>query len=113
VDAAISTVSPDLILSSNEVELGPAFRGLVLYSAINEEFAPQYLDKDELPDDLKLATRYFSNDNVGSNGSSDREAEHTEIVSTMRSGEKHGIGRNHPCSCGSGLRYKHCHGKIK
>jgi hypothetical protein len=112
VDAAISTVSPDLILSSNEVELGPAFRGLVLYSAINEEFAPQYLDKDELPDDLKLATRYFSNDNAGSKNSSDSEAEHIEIVSSMKSAENNEFGRNRPCSCGSGLRYKHCHGKI-
>ena len=22
------------------------------------------------------------------------------------------VGRNEPCPCGSGLKYKHCHGKI-
>ncbi|MBV8633452.1 MAG: SEC-C domain-containing protein, partial [Burkholderiaceae bacterium] len=22
------------------------------------------------------------------------------------------IGRNDPCPCGSGLKYKHCHGKL-
>jgi len=28
----------------------------------------------------------------------------------VRKGRK--IGRNEPCPCGSGKKYKHCHGKI-
>ena len=28
----------------------------------------------------------------------------------QRAGEK--IGRNQPCPCGSGKKYKHCHGKL-
>jgi preprotein translocase subunit SecA len=28
-----------------------------------------------------------------------------------RPGQK--IGRNEPCPCGSGKKYKHCHGKLK
>jgi preprotein translocase subunit SecA len=28
----------------------------------------------------------------------------------VRQGEK--IGRNDPCPCGSGKKYKHCHGKL-
>jgi preprotein translocase subunit SecA len=29
---------------------------------------------------------------------------------TIRGGEK--VGRNDPCPCGSGKKYKHCHGKL-
>jgi preprotein translocase subunit SecA len=28
----------------------------------------------------------------------------------VRGGDK--VGRNDPCSCGSGKKYKHCHGKL-
>jgi preprotein translocase subunit SecA len=28
----------------------------------------------------------------------------------QRAGEK--VGRNDPCPCGSGRKYKHCHGKL-
>jgi preprotein translocase subunit SecA len=28
----------------------------------------------------------------------------------VRAGEK--VGRNDPCPCGSGKKYKHCHGRI-
>jgi preprotein translocase subunit SecA len=28
----------------------------------------------------------------------------------VRAGEK--VGRNDPCPCGSGKKYKHCHGKL-
>ena len=114
VNIAISTITPDLVLSSNEVELAPAFRGLVLYSAINEEFAPQYLDKDELPDTLKGAIRKFSTDdeNAGSSGESAEPKETPDSSFALNYGAAGAVGRNDPCSCGSGLRYKHCHGKI-
>jgi len=39
--------------------------------------------------------------------SSETESEHQPYV---RSGEK--IGRNEPCPCGSGKKYKQCHGKL-
>jgi preprotein translocase subunit SecA len=29
---------------------------------------------------------------------------------TVRPGQK--VGRNDPCPCGSGRKYKHCHGKL-
>jgi preprotein translocase subunit SecA len=28
----------------------------------------------------------------------------------VRGGQK--VGRNDPCPCGSGKKYKHCHGKL-
>ncbi len=42
---------------------------------------------------------------LGQTGTADEE--HRPFV---RSGEK--IGRNDPCPCGSGKKYKHCHGKL-
>ena len=96
MDKALATVSPDLILASNEVEFSPAFRGLVLYSAINEEFAPQYLGSDELPEKLEQAIRSFSPKQETSDDT-------PMATQSMR--------RNDPCHCGSGMRYKHCHGR--
>ncbi|WP_298771162.1 preprotein translocase subunit SecA [uncultured Shewanella sp.] len=43
---------------------------------------------------------------VGSN-EAEADAAHTPIV---RSGDK--VGRNDPCPCGSGRKYKQCHGKL-
>jgi len=37
------------------------------------------------------------------------EASRPENVTVVRSGEK--VGRNDPCPCGSGKKYKHCHGR--
>jgi len=42
-------------------------------------------------------------------GSQISEASTPENVTVMRSGEK--VGRNDPCPCGSGKKYKHCHGQ--
>jgi hypothetical protein len=36
------------------------------------------------------------------------EAAQPANVTVVRSGEK--VGRNDPCPCGSGKKYKHCHG---
>jgi preprotein translocase subunit SecA len=42
-------------------------------------------------------------------GSQISAASRPENVTVVRSGEK--IGRNDPCPCGSGKKYKHCHGR--
>lgn len=96
-DAGLAAITPEIVLNSNEVELGPAFRGLVLYSAINEEFAPQYLDKDELPDNLEPAIRQFKPNEGG-----------LKKTAQANSAPR----RNDPCHCGSGKRFKHCHGSL-
>ncbi len=44
---------------------------------------------------------------LGQDGETPREEEHHPFV---RNGEK--IGRNDPCPCGSGKKYKQCHGKL-
>ncbi|NBP21716.1 MAG: preprotein translocase subunit SecA, partial [Burkholderiaceae bacterium] len=38
------------------------------------------------------------------------QVEHEITVAPLREGPK--TGRNDPCHCGSGKKYKHCHGKI-
>lgn len=90
VDKAVFLVAPDLMIKSG-IDLAPAFRSLVLSSAVNEEFAPLYLDKDEVPKTLQQAARSYTSDQ-------------------QYSGEK--VARNAPCPCGSGERYKRCHGRI-
>jgi len=92
VDKASLAITPELLLASNGFELAQVFRSLVLSSAINEEIAPQYLDKDEVPNTLQETIRSHS---------SEKE----------NSGEK--VARNAPCPCGSGKRYKQCHGRIE
>jgi hypothetical protein len=57
-DQAAFAIAPELIIESG-IDLAPSFRSLVLSSAVNEEFAPQYLDKDEVPDALQKTARGF------------------------------------------------------
>ncbi len=40
----------------------------------------------------------------------DTQVKEKKKVQTVRRGEKK-VGRNEPCPCGSGKKYKHCHGK--
>ncbi|MGC9154355.1 MAG: preprotein translocase subunit SecA [Ferrimicrobium sp.] len=41
----------------------------------------------------------------------ERPIEDVEVNATLVKSEEERIGRNDPCYCGSGLKYKHCHGK--
>ena len=43
--------------------------------------------------------------------STDEKIENDKAQPFVRSNEK--VGRNQPCPCGSGKKYKQCHGKIK
>ncbi len=49
----------------------------------------------------------YHHDNVSGGQDSDEKASQTFV----RQGDK--IGRNQPCPCGSGKKYKQCHGKIR
>jgi Aspartyl/Asparaginyl beta-hydroxylase/SEC-C motif len=89
VYSAVRKITPELKLASNEADVSEALRYLVLGSAINQEFAPQYLDRDLVPANLQKAARRFT-----------------------RKDETFTAGRNDPCPCGSGARFKHCHGRI-
>ena len=97
VHHAVTAITPELVLASNGGDLVQAFQSLVLSSAVNEEFAPQYIDKDYVPENLQKVVRSFTSKPPTSNGS----GEMTQPAS-----------RNAPCPCGSGERYKHCHGRV-
>lgn len=49
----------------------------------------------------------YQHENASAMGSTESEEEHTPFVR----GEKK-VGRNEPCPCGSGKKYKQCHGKL-
>ncbi len=98
-DEAIRTLTPELNLASG-IDAVQAFRSLVLSSAINEEFAPQYLDKDEIPEQLEKTARQFS-----VSPDSSRSPENP-------GGDVEKVARNALCPCGSGERYKRCHGRL-
>ncbi|WP_276943739.1 SEC-C metal-binding domain-containing protein, partial [Ferrimicrobium acidiphilum] len=44
-------------------------------------------------------------------GVAERPIEDVELNAPLVKSEEERIGRNDPCFCGSGLKYKHCHGK--
>lgn len=48
---------------------------------------------------------------VGAGVNSEDQADEKSVRPFVRQGEK--IGRNDPCPCGSGKKYKQCHGKIR
>jgi preprotein translocase subunit SecA len=52
----------------------------------------------------------FRHDEAGPAAASAPEAELGEGQTYVREGRK--VGRNEPCPCGSGKKYKHCHGKL-
>ena len=87
--SAVRKITPELKVASNGADMSDALRYLVLASAINEEFAPQYLDRELVPATLKKTARRFT-----------------------RKDESFTAGRNDPCPCGSNMRFKQCHGRI-
>lgn len=47
---------------------------------------------------------------AGAEGEQIQEEEQAAHTPFVRQGRK--IGRNEPCPCGSGKKYKHCHGRM-
>lgn len=89
VYSAVRKITPELTLASNGADVNDALKYLVLAPAMNQEFAPQYLDRDLVPPNLQKAARRFT-----------------------KKEETFTAGRNDPCPCGSGTRFKQCHGRI-
>jgi len=56
----------------------------------------------------KEAPMQFRHDAAGVSGQTGATAGESETY--VRQGRK--LGRNEPCPCGSGIKYKHCHGKL-
>jgi preprotein translocase subunit SecA len=68
--------------------------------------------KDDVPQaDDKLHVQNVQLQHGGeAGGEGEPPAEEKKVQPTVRHTEK--VGRNDPCPCGSGKKYKHCHGKL-
>ena len=60
------------------------------------------------PENDSLQMQHAQAENVLSNSTEEEEASHQPYVRKEKK-----LGRNDPCWCGSGKKYKHCHGKLK
>ena len=57
-----------------------------------------------------LSLNWQAGDEVASNEGYDDEGMGTNVITLQQNKSK--LGRNDPCSCGSGEKYKNCHGKL-
>ena len=69
----------------------------------NQDLGRLKARKDELPGSG------VSGGTSGQGGQTDTAQNEKQKVEPIRSEKK--VGRNEPCPCGSGKKYKHCHGK--
>jgi preprotein translocase subunit SecA len=56
-------------------------------------------------DDIKM--QHAAAENILASESEDAESAHKPFVRKEKK-----VGRNEPCWCGSGKKFKHCHGKL-
>lgn len=75
------------------------------------------MSKDPISDRFEIKRKQEKLDDMARKSLSKEELEaqekllkETEKADTIRK-EKASSGRNDPCHCGSGKKYKHCHGK--
>jgi preprotein translocase subunit SecA len=65
--------------------------------------------------EARLLQSQFQHQNVGGYGAdeeaADVEAQRNGVVGQVTR-EEPKVGRNDPCPCGSGKKYKHCHGQL-
>jgi len=73
---------------------------------IRSEEAVQAAEVSHAPENVQYHHAAYE-EALASGGNEDADAEHKPFV---RGGEK--VGRNDPCPCGSGKKYKQCHGKL-
>jgi preprotein translocase subunit SecA len=69
--------------------------------------------KEDVPqadDKLHVQNVQLQHGGEAEGGEGDAPAEQKKAQPTVRHAQK--VGRNDPCPCGSGKKYKHCHGKL-
>src|SRR5699024_11118139 len=69
-----------------------------------EEEVAKYIMKAQIRDNLQRE-EVAKNTQAVSGGQDEKQKKRDPFV------RKHNIGRNDPCPCGSGKKYKNCHGK--
>ena len=73
---------------------------------IRSEAELQKVEEPEAPKNVQ----YHHADYDEALAQADADAEATAAQTFVRQGQK--VGRNDPCPCGSGKKYKHCHGRL-
>ncbi len=76
--------------------------------------SPEQLDEAANELEEKASEGYINITYTAPNESGDAEQTlaHTENTEDLPEEAFYGVGRNDPCPCGSGQRYKHCHGQL-
>ena len=69
------------------------------------------VEEQEMPRNVQYQHAEFGGgDPVVPEGADEGVAVAERVQPFVRPGEK--VGRNDPCPCGSGKKYKHCHGRL-
>lgn len=73
--------------------------------------APDEVQRQRQQDSGRMIESKQATTNIGYSGGSSQQAQASRRgkVQPVKVGDK--VGRNEPCPCGSGKKYKHCHGK--
>ena len=76
---------------------------------VNTQAEMEAIERAQQASNLDMEFKHAENVNLLSEAATD-EAPPPETEKPFRRGQK--VGRNEPCPCGSGRKYKHCHGKL-
>src|SRR5262249_2750764 len=77
---------------------------------VQQQEAPQIDDKSHV-ENVQMQHAEFGDPMAGTEGAPAEAAPASKPVpQPARAAQK--VGRNDPCPCGSGKKYKHCHGKL-
>ncbi|HTR00895.1 MAG TPA: SEC-C metal-binding domain-containing protein, partial [Candidatus Acidoferrum sp.] len=97
----------DQLLKNLQVEV-IKFLSLV---RIRREEEVDAIEKQRQEEEAKVVSRQIHADPAAAEQEAAPEAPPPPRTPVMRAGPK--VGRNEPCPCGSGLKYKACHGKLE
>jgi len=75
---------------------------------IRSEAELQKVEEPEAPKNVQY--HHADYEQALAEADADAEAKPADVQPFVRQGQK--VGRNDPCPCGSGKKYKHCHGKL-
>jgi preprotein translocase subunit SecA len=86
----------------------PVVLGIKTLTAVRSK--PRKMFKTDARRELQQIHASSAGDRDGTRNGEVAVAEAPKMKPTVRGAQK--IGRNDPCPCGSGKKYKHCHGKL-
>ena len=73
---------------------------------------PQAVPQPQMPREITAVDPAFDVDEMEEAGIAMANGEDRQAVATETLSPSQRLSRNAPCPCGSGKKYKHCHGKV-